>query len=118
MTVSLEYVHENDWAAVSRLIDQLNGLLIDTGGRSVGIRFGSNTITWPGGSGTTSSTTVTHGLGRTPAGVYVSASTTLGGTHINATSVGATTFSVQGTTIDGSSPAGGTTGTFYWLVIG
>jgi hypothetical protein len=96
--------------------DWLLKRFLDTGGRSAGIRFGSGTLTWPGGSAFTNATSVTHGLGTTPAAVLVTGSG--GATLVTANTVGATTFNALGCTIDGSTPAASTTITFYWLAIG
>jgi hypothetical protein len=77
------------------------------------LRIGSGTLTFPGGSTFTSETTVTHGLGTTPRAVLVTG--TFGASMVSVNDVGATTFDALGCTIDGSTPAAATAGTFFWL---
>lgn len=128
MTVSLEHIAPGDWGAVERVRQLLQSLVIDAGidattklPRSVGIRFGTATITWPGGT-PFATVAVTHGLGRTPTAVFAGDA---GGGTMNtnipvwsATSPGATTFTAAAETSDASAPAVGLTRTFYWLAVG
>lgn len=65
--ISLETLRDNTPSA--RNFDKLAQLVLDTGGQSAGIRFGTGTCTFGGGSRMTSATTVSHGLGRTPAAI-------------------------------------------------
>ena len=88
--------------------DKLLGLL----GFNI-LRKGTGTVTFPGGSAFTSETTVPHGLGTTPSQVLVTSTGAV--THVTVNDVGVTTFDVVGATIDGSTPAAGTSGTFYWI---
>lgn len=116
MTGALEHVADGDWNGVGRNFQKLMSLLPDTGGRSVGIRFGSDAVTWAGGSRTTAANPITHGLGRTPVAVLLTSSTS--NMEMSASALGATTFSATGNTMDGTSPVNGTARTFYWLVVG
>jgi autotransporter-associated beta strand protein len=93
------------------LIRQLQGAL---DGKAV--KCGSGTLTFPGGSTFTSETTVSHGLEAAPSAVLVTG--TLGATMVSVNGVDADSFDVLGCTIDGSTPAAATSGTFYWLAIG
>lgn len=77
------------------------------------VKAGSGTLTFPGASTFTNGTVVTHGLGTTPVAVLVTG--TFGATMVSVNTVGATTFTAIGCTIDGSSPGAGTSGTFYWV---
>jgi hypothetical protein len=109
-----EYVADGDWNAVRRNFE-LDG--IDTGGQLVGIRFGNDTVTWGGGSPNTAVLTVDHGLPRTPVMVVV---TSLASPNVSFIwdSPTATSFDVQGSTIDGTSPAAASTAFFSWIAIG
>jgi hypothetical protein len=116
--ISLEHIAPEDWAAVERVRQVLQSLVPDTGGRSIGVRFGVSTLTWPGGVAGSSIGTVTHGLGRTP--VCVLATVNAGGVAGPAWTgtPGATTFPLAARTADGSSPGAGTTTSVSWVVIG
>lgn len=127
MTVSLEHIAPGDWGAVERVRQLLQSLVIDAGidsttkqPRSVGIRFGAATITWPGAS-PFATVAVTHGLGKTP--IVVLAGDAGGGTMATNIPVwsaapGATTFTAAAETSDASAPAVGLTRTFYWIALG
>jgi hypothetical protein len=41
MTIALEHIQPDDWAAVNRVVDVLRSLVIDTGGVSLSIRAGT-----------------------------------------------------------------------------
>lgn len=110
---------------VQRLLDWLRGFVgsfvaeVVTaifGAAGIKIRFGSNSVTWPGGSPNTSDTTVTHGLGADPSLVLTSNISTTNMVLMSHTET-ITTFKVAGTTRDGSSPANGTQRFFYWLAL-
>lgn len=114
--IALEPLLDNTPAA--RNFSKLASLVPDTGGQSVGVRFGTQQLTWPGSNTTTSTATVTHGLGRTPVVVLANV---VSGAPFAVTSlgtVGAATFTLNARTVDGSSPANGTHATVHWMVIG
>lgn len=106
-----------DGSITARNFQKLQQLVIDTGGQSVGMRFGTTSVTWPGGAQATNVPAVDHGLGRTP---VVALLTPLNSTNLvlSVMSVTATQITVQGATRDESSPVLGTTRTVHWLVIG
>jgi hypothetical protein len=108
---SLEDLGENSKA--SRNFRKIARILIDTGGRAIGIRWGTGTATFTGASPSTT-TNVSHGLGSTPKVVIVSASSGVG-INYNVTAKAATTFSVVG-----DYPFGAISGafTFDWIAIG
>jgi hypothetical protein len=116
VTIALEHIQPDDWAAVNRVTDTLRSLVIDTGGRSIGIRIGSGAATWTA-SINAAPVSVSHGLGRIPA--LAAAFPQAGGLgyEIPATSLTSTTMTVQGFTTAANvitlaaSP-------FYWVVIG
>lgn len=60
-----EYLSDGAWDVARRLFATVFRLLIDTGGQSVGIRFGSSALTFAA-STNSASTTIPHGLGRLP----------------------------------------------------
>lgn len=99
--------------------DKLAQLVPETGGLSVRLRFGTGTLTWPGGSQFSNGLSPTHGLGTTPqvvVAIVMRSTTPL--VVLNLTATGATTFSVVGETSDATSPANTRTDTVHWLVIG
>ena len=111
-----EYVADGDWDAVQRNFEKLRAFVPDTGGKSVGLRFGVATVTWPGGSQQSDSINVTHGLGKTPTVVFTQSDTVIA--HARPASIGATQFAVQMRTVDGSSPLATRTDFVYWIAIG
>ena len=86
------------------------------------VTVGTGTITWPGGSFISNTITVTHGLGVTPVvTVVVSTGGSFGLTAIPvlaATTLTSTTFAATVVTVDGNTPAGTSTTTFYWIAVG
>lgn len=113
MTIALE--HLADASIADRNFQKLTRLVMDTGGQTAGIRFGATSVVFTAVA--TASTTVTHGLGKTP--IVALATFDISGTafHIMAEvfSVGATTFGLQGFLPAGAAT---TTRTAYWVVIG
>ena len=118
--ITLEYT--GDTGPVQRNFDALARLALDAGGVSASVRFGTGTITWPGGSPRANTLNVDHGLGGTPIVVLATPTSSLGGGVIFPVvatfAYGATQFSASSVTSDGSSPAAATTHTFVWLAIG
>jgi hypothetical protein len=113
MTVPLDWVTD---PTIQRNFDRLRELAVDTGGQSVGIRFGTGSVAYPGGDDNFPSEVVTHGLGTTPVVALVTSAGA--GTFMAAHTLDSTDFTIDGGTIDGSSPAAATAVTYYWLVIG
>lgn len=60
--IALEHVPDLD---IDRNLQMLAKLTIDAGGRSVGLRFGTVTLTWTANTAS-GSVSVAHGLGKTP----------------------------------------------------
>jgi hypothetical protein len=112
MGLVLEHVQPNDWNALNRTIDLLAGLVLDTGGQSLGIRVGQSTVTFTA-SALSATTVVSHGLGRTPVAVFYG-NVDANMDNLATTVVGATTFTVQGRY---SSAVTGTA-SLYWMVVG
>lgn len=105
--------HLADGSVTDRNFVKLAGLVLDTGGQSVGLRFGTF-------SGTTSATgelttTVAHGLARTPGAVLLTSNSS-SGTQITARAINltATTFDVYVVRSAAAAVAVGG----YWAVIG
>lgn len=90
-------------------------MLAAVGARSVA--FGTGTETWPGGTQQGATITVTHGLGTTPALVFVIGSTGAFMTSYVVFTLGSTTFQTRGWAATGT-PAAASSETFYWLAIG
>jgi hypothetical protein len=118
MTLPLEHVQDGDWAALNRVVDMLRSLVLDTGGRSLGIRVGTATVTFAGAS-PNGQQTVTHGLGKTPVGF----SAILTGADdvipiIQGGTMTSTTFVLVASSKTGVNIAAGQQRTFYWIVLG
>jgi hypothetical protein len=119
MTIPLEHIQDHDWAGVNRVVDTLRSLVLNTGGVSLSLRVGTTTLTWANGAANSAVATVTHGLGRTPAAVLALGNGT-GGPNlvvVQAFTIGATTFQMQGGFLTGTS-TGTTNVTTGWVVIG
>lgn len=109
-----DYVPNDDWDSVRRNFERLFQMF-DTGGESVGVRFGLGTDAWPGGADTSTGVTITHGLGREPVAVFTQSTTLVA--HCRPTAVDSTGFTATHKTIDGSSPGAGNAN-FYWMAVG
>jgi hypothetical protein len=119
MSINLQDLADN--SVSDRNFRKLAQLVIDTGGKDIGIRWGSGTWTWPGGQAASSATVVTHGLGRTPVLVGVFSNQDQGATEViipEAFSYTSTQFSTRGVSRVGTLYGAGTTATFVWLAIG
>lgn len=115
MTIRLEQLA--DGSITDRNFQQLMSLVIDTGGESIGVRFGQKAFTWPGGTGL-QTFTITHGLGRAPIVVLaINGNNNTRGMPRTYT-YGATTFVLDIITSDASVPGAGTADTYYWLAVG
>lgn len=101
---------------VQRNFETIARAILDTGGQSLALRMGSDVLTWPGGASVSNNVTVTHGLARTVVAAFVTGTGNLSAWSTG--SLGATTFVVQAKTVDGTFPALGTQGFFFWLAIG
>lgn len=104
--------------------DDIAKYLIDTGGRTIKLRFGRTTITFNNGgaaSAVSQVKQVSHGLGSTPVAIYATMDSIGNGAAADAAitvvTYAATTIDFRATTI-----AGGTVGPgdlyFSWLAIG
>jgi hypothetical protein len=115
MTFRLPHLFIEDHQ-VHQNFEKLARAMIDTGDQLVGIRFGSGQITYPGGSAVSDAGLVSHGLGKAPVAMFCQSQ----GVHhyVRPITPTSTTFTAQGRTLDGTSPAAATTVDFYWLVIG
>lgn len=89
------------------LVRQLQGAL---GG--VIQRQGAGAVTWPGGTRLSNATRVQHGLPGPPTSIRFGSSST--NVHVAYSNVTASSFDVTANTVDGSSPAAGTTRDFSW----
>jgi hypothetical protein len=106
-----------DGSISDRNFQKLMSLVPDSGGQTVGFRFGETSVTYPGASQSATLKTVAHGLGRIPVVVFTQAFNTT--VHLaEPHSKDATNIQITTATRDESSPAGGTTAAVFWLVIG
>jgi hypothetical protein len=109
-----------DGSISDRNFQTLARLVLDTGGLSAGVRFGTGTLTWPGGSPFTNTLPLAHGLGRIPT-IAVATATLAAGTDtcgLHVVTFDATNVQWRGYQMQGVSPVAATTKTFYWAVIG
>lgn len=106
-----------DGTATARNFDKLRTLLIDTGGQSIGLRFGSDSLSFAA-SAVSVTRTVNHGLAKIPQAILVLP--TLGTEYIVANYVGASrndvSFQVSGQTNSGSAITADLG--FFWVAIG
>lgn len=119
MTISLEHVLGDE--VVRRNFERLAALALDTGGESVGIRFGTATVTWAGASGTSGTLVVSHGLGTTPLVTLASVMGTASDSSVvfafTGSAPGGSTFNVAARN-PSAIPVNGTTAKVAWLAIG
>lgn len=111
--ISLEHIVPEDWQAVDRMRQTLQSLVVDTGGRSIGIRCGTGTAVFTAAQAS-ATVTVPHGLGKTPLFAIAGTRNNLIGYAVTARD--ATNLSVIGFVT--SNVATTNTLTFDWLVIG
>lgn len=121
MSIALERVAPDDWSGVQRLVERLSRLVIDTGNISLGLRVGTGSVSFPGGTAISNVTTVTHGLGRTP--IFFGAFETQD--HAGADMMVLNTFTYTSTSVQtrgcfvlSSAPAAGNIQYFTWVAIG
>lgn len=74
---------------------------------------GTDAVTWGGVTRQSGLTTITHSLGRVPKSVTFGSSSS--NVQLAYSTLTATTFDVQGNTIDGSVPIAGTARGFSWM---
>lgn len=115
MTISLENL--GDGSVADRNFLKLAQLVVDAGGRSIGIRFGSDSLTWPAAGTSSNTKTITHGLGRTPivVGGWGSDSTTAQFFYCYPFTFTSTQFSMRGVA---EAAPGVQTKTFTWVALG
>jgi hypothetical protein len=105
-------------------IDVIARQFLDAGGQSLKLRVGTATISWPGGSVTSDTETVTHGMGSTPVVVLVSVASSGGMSGVTlvptvqAFTYTSTQFSVTAYTVDAQTPLNTATTPISWLAIG
>lgn len=106
-----------DGSIIDRNFQKLRNLVIDTAGKTLGIRFGVSSVTFTA-SATSATATVTHGLGKTPGyiGLTPVSSASWYVLRYLSGSRNSTSFQVSGRTIDGTTPS--LTASFFWMVIG
>ena len=99
---------------------QLSGALLASGGVTPmpDVKAGTQTLTFPGGSGQTGAATISHGLSGTPSGVACAVVTPPGATFSiipYADIYTATTFRLYANTGDGTTPGAGATVVVAWV---
>ena len=115
MSVELQ-VWDGDPGTLQAILDEIASSLINTGGRSLTLRFGVANVVWTAAT-TSVPKTVNHGLGATPVGfsfVSVPGGTSVAEAQWRVTSTSATQF-----VFDGTRTAVTTTDTnVAWIAIG
>lgn len=114
--ISLERLFDN--SPTDRNFQRLVSLVVDTGGQSVGLRFGTVTLTYTA-SATSAAATVTHGLGKTPEYIGSLGTTGLSKRHVVNYVSGSrndTDFQLQAETADSAAVTGSIS--VFWVVIG
>jgi hypothetical protein len=98
----------------------LIGQTADFGSAKPTIRWGTATLTWPGGVPVSGAATVPHGFPSNlqPLEAWVSPTNTGSPWCAPQVDVGATNLTITAHTTDGTNPGAGTTATVYWLAIG
>lgn len=107
-------------AGVQRNFDALADASGLFGGKSVEVRFGTDTLTYPGGSVLTNVKTITHGLGRTPVAVVAvgAQGSTQGIVAMTCENVGATTFDARAQDVSAIARAAGFQVSLFWFAVG
>lgn len=105
----------SDVAAAQRNFDTLTRTMLETGGVSASIRFGTKSVSTS--ASTTGTASVTHGMGATPLLVVATALNSTGGlTNVCVDTIGATTFNTSIKFTDGVART--TSITVGWIAIG
>jgi hypothetical protein len=105
-----------DGSASDRNFQKLMSLVLDTGGRSVGIRFGTGSVSFTASAASTEYT-VAHGLGRTPVTAYATFRHATGTTLVFTAYVSTLTSTTIGVSAAVSSAVTGSL-SVDWLVFG
>lgn len=100
-----------------RNFETLERLVPGTGDRTIDFRWGTATITWPGGDVNSDVITQAHGINRTPVVAFVQPSNE-GGSYESVVGFNASDLSIQLRRTDGTTPGAGATLTVYWLALG
>jgi hypothetical protein len=103
------------------ILDLLAQSVIDTGGQSLKVRFGTALVHW-NASATSDAATVTHGLGNPPVVAVITGKGTMADTTNSANSYWwgdetSTIFKVRGKTVGGGAIGPGDS-TVTWIAIG
>lgn len=116
MTINLEHTADEN-TAIDRNFEKLKSLVIDTGGESVGMRFGIAVLTYTAAA-VTPALTVTHGLGVTPECILALPASGANRHCVNYVVVTRTdtTFDLISETVTGAAISGNLS--VFWLVIG
>jgi hypothetical protein len=115
----LEFVSD---PTIRRNFEKLLGTLIDTGGKTLHLRFGKSTVLASSSADYTDATNIAHGMGSTP--VVVIATTWQGGNTPSGILVwgikalDATNFQIQGKAADGTLLGPSGSYQVLWLAIG
>lgn len=113
MSISLEHLADGDWQGLRRVIDVLMKLVIDTGGQTVGVRFGVSSVTFTASNVSAAHAGILHGLATTPVVVIATARDPI--VNIGCNGRSATALQFQGTCVTAPITA---TITLDWVAIG
>lgn len=110
------YIADGDWESVRRVVGNLVTGMLDTAGRTMGLRFGSDTLTYTAAA-VSAQKTISHGLSRTPTVIFANAKAGAKRHVVNAAgTIDSTSFDLIAETADGGVLS--STITVYWLVLG
>lgn len=107
--------HLADGSVSDRNFQALMNLVLDTGGKSIGLRFGTKSFLWPGGTAQ-QTFTIDHGLGRAPQVVLAVNSNNNTAAMPRTYTYTATQFELN--LIAPANVAATTGDTFHWVAIG
>lgn len=116
MTIALEQLA--DGSISDRNFQRLATLVLDTGGKTVGIRFGTNSTVDFAASKDSSVATVTHGLGKTPVAAFCQFHDTGSLTISPVANIGGLTSTQLSVAGHNDTAITATDVPFFWVVIG
>lgn len=106
-----------DGSITQRNFEKIARFTIDFGNSSLQARFGTASVTWPGGSDTSNTVTDAHGLGATPTFILATANDSNAGRVGIVATADATNVSLQLQTVNGATPLNTVVTAISYLVV-
>lgn len=115
MPLALPPYDPDDPEGTQFILDLIAKAMIDTGGRAIKVRFGTDTVVYTAAN-SSAAKTISHGLGTAPIAVFCQMTSPVVNSIFYIDSVSATTFVTRGhettnAAVTGSQP-------FYWVAFG